>query len=257
MRNNQHDNNSIPQVTCFSRGCKVSIKGRNFCPLLGLYNGAIGTVKDIVFKKGETPNTGHLPLYVAVEFPSYLGHYKNYGGYIWDNNHPTVVPIPMVTSIDEKTNKVITFCPLVLSFARTIHTFQGQQAGPTDDKVRNAIQKIICDVGTARFESINIGLFYTALSRATTIGTSDENRTNSSIFFSQSLDKSRLDRLTTAQNKKEYEMIKRRKAWVELLYKKKHEEAKETTDKIINDMFEWALTHKFSLDHIETASQMF
>ena len=106
-------------------------------------------------------------------------------------------------------------------------------------------------------ESINIGLFYTALSRATTIGTSDENRTNSSIFFSQSLDKSRLDRLTTAQNKKEYEMIKRRKAWVELLYKKKHEEAKETTDKIINDMFEWALTHKFSLDHIETASQMF
>jgi len=254
MQNNQHDSNSIPQVTCFSRGCKVSIKGRNFCPLLGLYNGAIGTVKDIVFKNGETPNTGHLPLYVAVDFPSYLGHYKNYGEYIWDKNHPTTIPIPIVSTIEDKTNKTITFCPLVLSFARTIHTFQGQQAGPTDNTVKNAVQKIICDVGTSRFESINIGLFYTALSRATTIGNAQNNRSDSAIYFSQSLDKSRLDRLTKTQDNKEYEMIKKRKAWVDLLNKQKHNEDKNTTEQTINSLFEWATTHKYTLDHIEAAS---
>ena len=52
-------------------GCKVAIKGRNFQPRWGLYNGSIGTVREIVFGENKNPNEGNLPLYVAVELPSY------------------------------------------------------------------------------------------------------------------------------------------------------------------------------------------
>ncbi len=45
---------------------------RNFEPDWGLYNGSIGTVKEIVFKKGESPLDGTLPQYVIVEFLVFL-----------------------------------------------------------------------------------------------------------------------------------------------------------------------------------------
>lgn len=45
---------SIPIVTYFCVGAKVEIKGKNFCPSWGLYNGAIGTGKEIVFRKIKT-----------------------------------------------------------------------------------------------------------------------------------------------------------------------------------------------------------
>lgn len=245
------DHNAIPQVTCFSRGCKVSIKGKNFCPILGLYNGAIGTVMEIVYKPGESPNTGNLPLYVAVDFPSYLGHKKEFGGYIWDSNCPTLIPIPITKTVDEKSNKTITFCPLVLSFARTIHTYQGQQAGPSNDNCPNSIKRLICDVGTTRFESQNIGLFYTAISRATTIGTKEKNRTDSAIFFTHSLDRSRLDRLTTKSDNSEYDMIKKRNKWVDLLNKNKHSNKICTSEEEINEIFNWATITKIPVQDIE------
>ena len=62
---------STPLLTHICVGAKVAIKGNNIAPTWGLYNGAIGTVKEIVFALGKNPNLGHLPLYVAVEFNSY------------------------------------------------------------------------------------------------------------------------------------------------------------------------------------------
>jgi len=249
MRNKNNDQNTIPEVTCFSRGCKVSIRGKNFCPEIGLYNGAIGTVKEIVFKKNESPNTGHLPLYVAVEFGSYLGHLPQYGSHIWDKNNPKIIPIPTVTAVDEKTRHSINYCPLALSFARTIHTFQGQSAGPTKDDNQNPIKRIICDVGTAKFESQNIGLFYTALSRATTIGTEENNRNDSAIYFTESLDKTRLDRLTTKVDNTEYELIKRRSAWMQLITSKKNNDNFDKKEK--QELIKWAQTRRYSIEDIE------
>lgn len=246
-----NDQNAIPQATCFSRGCKVSIKGRNFCPILGLYNGAIGTVEEIVYKPNETPNTGNLPLYVAVNFPGYLGHKTEFGKYVWDTKLPTVIPVPMIKTIDEKTRKSITYCPLVLSFARTIHTYQGQSAGPTKDNSTNAIMRLICDVGTARFESQNIGLLYTALSRATTIGSIEKQRTDSAIFFTHSLDKSRLDRLSTKSDNDEYEMIKRRNKWINLLTNNRNSIRNEVTNEQINSTLEWATVTRIPIEKIE------
>ena len=250
IKNNQNDQNTIPEITCFSRGCKVSIKGKNFCPHLGLYNGAIGTVIEIVYKPGDNPNTGQLPLYVAVDFPGYLGHLPEHGSYIWHDKIPTTIPIPMVDTIDETTKKNITYCPLVLSFARTIHTFQGQSAGPTNNNIKNPVARIICDVGTPRFESQNIGLFYTALSRATTIGSQTNTRQDSAIFFTQSLDKTRLDRLTTKTDNTEYDMIKKRKEWVTLL-EKNMGTLDNVTENCIQRTFQWATSHEYTIMDIE------
>lgn len=67
-----YDLRSTPIVTHICVGAKVTIKGYNFQPNWGLFNGAIGTVKEIVFKKGQNPNiANNLPSYVAVEFPGY------------------------------------------------------------------------------------------------------------------------------------------------------------------------------------------
>ena len=250
-KSNKNDQTTIPDVTCFSRGCKVSIKGKNFCPLIGLYNGAIGTVKEIVFKPGDNPNTGQLPLYIAVDFPGYVGHLPQHGSNIWDDQNPTTIPIPMVDTIDEKTKKSIKYCPLVLSFARTIHTFQGQSAGPTNNNNINPVMRIICDVGTPRFESQNIGLFYTALSRATTIGSESNSRHDSAIFFTHSLDKTRLDRLTTKVDNTDYDMIHKRTQWVTLI--EKHVENKDgiASELCINRIFQWAEAQHLDIKDID------
>ena len=43
------------------------------CCDLVLYNGSMGTVKDVRFKPGETPLTGNHPMYVIVDFDDYSG----------------------------------------------------------------------------------------------------------------------------------------------------------------------------------------
>jgi hypothetical protein len=64
------------------------------------------------------------------------------------------------------------FCPLKLSFAKTIDTYQGQNAGPVDaGRAPNAVKRIICDPGSRNFEARKPGLFFTIMSRATTAGT--------------------------------------------------------------------------------------
>ena len=66
-----YDQDSIPLATHFCIGARVAIKGKNIKPTWGLYNGAIGTVKEIVFDKNCSPNFQDLPAYVAVEMQSY------------------------------------------------------------------------------------------------------------------------------------------------------------------------------------------
>ena len=65
------DNDSTPTATTICRNARVQLCCRNFNPNWGLYNGALGRVKEIVYREGENPNQGHLPQYVTVEFDSY------------------------------------------------------------------------------------------------------------------------------------------------------------------------------------------
>ncbi len=67
----KHFDDSSPLKTYICVGYRVAIKGKKFQPTWGLYNGAIGTVIEIVFHEDKNPNFGHLPAYVSVEFPSY------------------------------------------------------------------------------------------------------------------------------------------------------------------------------------------
>jgi hypothetical protein len=76
-------NSEIPKTALLCHGAKVSLENKNFCPQWGLHNGATGTVDEIVFAQGETPNEGHLPMYVVVNFPQYTGP-------TWDMDNPKV-----------------------------------------------------------------------------------------------------------------------------------------------------------------------
>jgi len=85
------DRDSYVAHTDICVGSKVSIKSVNFLPEVGLYNGAIGSVIEIVYNNNPIgPNDkqhDHLPDYVVVNFP-----HLNLPDYIrpWDLNHPTV-----------------------------------------------------------------------------------------------------------------------------------------------------------------------
>ena len=86
---------------------------------------------------------------------------------------------------------------------------QGQSAGPVDkDQPPNPIKRIICDPGTRQFEGQNIGLFYTVLSRATTLGDNEtcpehEKYKNLVIYFiGSNMNKSRITNITRQQNGK-------------------------------------------------------
>lgn len=80
---NSHFDSQSPAAALLCIGAKVCLSGYNFNPIWGLHNGACGTVKEIVFDTGHSPNKGDLPKYVVVEFPQYNGP-------TWDLDNPKV-----------------------------------------------------------------------------------------------------------------------------------------------------------------------
>ena len=205
---------SLPVAALLCRGAMVSITGHNFEPDWGLYNNAIGYVDEIVFAPNDNPNNGDQPLYVAIKFPQYCGP-------AWDPDNPKIVPIPMVEELCSKDKKCCsaTFCPLRLSFGRTIHTFQGQSAGPVEkDQPPNAVQRIICDPGDRAMEGNNPGLLYVLLSRATTLG--NGGHLDSAIYFTGvNMSKHRVLNLRYNKKGETYKKIKLRDKWINRLDK--------------------------------------
>lgn len=80
---NKHFESNISNACLLCIGAKVCIDGYNFCPLFGLHNGACGSVIELVYEDGKSPNDGDLPLYTVVDFPLYTGP-------AWDEDNPTV-----------------------------------------------------------------------------------------------------------------------------------------------------------------------
>ena len=74
------------------------------------------------------------------------------------------------------------YIPLTLAFGKTIHSFQGQNVGPTQPgQPKNMIQSIVVDPGTRSFEAALSGLFYSVLSRVITL--CDPNDITTSAIF--------------------------------------------------------------------------
>ena len=216
----------------------------NFHPNWGLYNGSMGTVVDIVFRPDQNPNHGDLPLYILVDFQQYRGP-------IYIEGKPTLVPIPTVKKLCNK-HKCCTreFVPLKLAFGKTIHTFQGQNAGPVaKGQPPNAVQCIICDPGTRQFEGICPGLFYTVLTRATTLGEEDDHLSSALYFRSKNMNKDRITNITMGI-RGEYIKVKKRNEWVAYL-KKNGENHKLINKNQQKQLFDWYKKTRYSSKQLE------
>ena len=78
------------------------------------------------------------------------------------------MPIPARTTLCRKGCCTVTWCPLEISWATTIHKFQGFEAG---FDISNMFCHLIVDPGDLKWEHTCPGALYVALSRAKTMGT--------------------------------------------------------------------------------------
>lgn len=127
-----------------SFGVRVMLR-RNFWVTDGLVNGALSTVRAIVYAHGENPPA--LPMYVLVEFDEYAGPFIC--GELF----------PVTPTEAEWRYQSMTFTrtqiPLTLAHAVSIHKCQGLTLG-----------KVVIDIGPTEFAS---GLAYVALFRPKTL----------------------------------------------------------------------------------------
>ena len=78
------------------------------------------------------------------------------------------MPIPARTTLCRKGCCNVTWCPLEISWATTIHKFQGFEAGFGDNDM---FRHLIVDPGDTKWEQTCPGALYVALSRAKHMGT--------------------------------------------------------------------------------------
>ena len=103
------------------------------------------------------------------------------------------------------------FCPLVVAFARTVHSFQGHEAGPG-----KAIESLIVNPGNRSFEALNPGTLYCCVTRATTLGL--PGMYNSALYFiGEAISTQRIQNLIFDKDGKKYEKVKMREIWTSYL----------------------------------------
>ena len=108
---------------------------------------------------------------------------------------------------------VFTKLPLTLSWARTTHKFQGSNVGPT-----HFIKAMVFDPGNAAVEGGNPGFTYVGLSRVSTLGKGDINK--SAFYLSgDNLTSERFTNLTyqRTRNNDIYVKLRAKRKWIEHL----------------------------------------
>ena len=149
-----------------------------------------------------------------------------------------------------------TFLPLELSFARTLHRFQGLSAGEVDEgKIQNATPRIICDPDIRAVEGKATGFFYTLISRATSFG--DPTGLNSAIYFiGPNLTKDRIQNLTLKTNTNTTLLnVQRRNTWVQHLQSNTIDLSNVTCQQI-QETFAWTQT-PISYQELYTRTQQY
>jgi hypothetical protein len=126
--------------------------------------------------------------------------------------------------------------PLQVAYARTIHTFQGLSAGDN-----HPYKCIICDPDNRNYESQNLGLLYTAVSRATTLG--DSTGHNSAIYFTNNFKEERIRNLIQRKNSTDLlPSAIRRRNWVSEL--KRNTVSTAYTEEQLSDILTWAESYR-------------
>ncbi|XP_066932700.1 uncharacterized protein [Clytia hemisphaerica] len=126
-----------------AKGAKVMLT-RNLWSDVGLCNGSLGIVKDIIFQRNHLPPA--LPIAVIVKFDRYTGPS------FFDDEDNCVPIVPIIeTSSEDNVQKERMQIPLKLAWSITIHKSQGL-----------TLDKVVVDLG--KKESMD-GLTYVALSR--------------------------------------------------------------------------------------------
>lgn len=161
----------------------------------------------------------------------------------------------MVTLRCDNNCCTVTFCPLDLSFGMTLHTFQGQSAGPVDkNQPKNGVDKIIVEPGTRGFEGNNPGTAYMACARATTIGTG--NLDSALYFTGPNANRYRFLDMKFQKNQhqekpKMYKKVELREKWVQRL------EANTLrpilTREQLNDAVHWSHVFRMSQTELDDA----
>ena len=130
------------------------------------------------------------------------------------------------------------YMQLAVLFGKTIHSFQGASVGKIPPgRPDNAYHRLVGDPGTRNFEANNPGLFYTLLSRATTLGEEGKPETFAIFFKGVNMIPQRIDKITCKQGKEGgiYKKIEEMRNWVAYLTKHTMTRAKkEDIDEIIN-----------------------
>jgi AAA domain len=244
VANNHHyDSDRCPAEVLLCKTARVALNGQNISPVLGLYHGSLGIIEDIVYHAGESPYHGDLPAYVLVKFTQYCGnelvpHAKQ------------SVPIPPMKSRCKFGCCTRTYIPLTLAYGKTIHTFQGQTVGPAGKgRPENPIQRIVLEPGDRKFEGNNVGLFYTAMSRATTIGNTGDRMSSAVYFDSPHFSIERFTNLTRQKNGQMYHKALLRQNWVRFM-KEKNENRKQYTKEEMKKLFHWITSNRINLNTI-------
>ena len=188
-----------------ARGSRMSIDPDNLCADIGLFHGATGTTIETVYEEGDTPNAKKLPLYCIIEMDKYTGP-------VWDKNHPKQIPIPVITRLCINKCCTLQYIPLSTAFAKTLHTFQGQEI------IRFSIKHImVFSCETLIIESKYPGWLYTGISRVDSIGNGDIE-ISSLYFVPKNAEENRFINVRTKQRSNGvFKRVKERDDWITYL----------------------------------------
>ena len=186
-------------------GCRVAIDPDNLCALIGLYHGALGTIIEIIYAEGQSPNAKQFPLYIIVEMDRYTGP-------VWDKKHPKQVPICVTTKVCDNNCCILQYIPLSIAFGKTLHTFQGQEI------IKHSIQDVmVFECETLIIESKYPGWLYTGISRVDSIGNGDIEL-SSLYFIPTNARENRFINVRTKQHSVDnYKRVDERDAWISYL----------------------------------------
>ena len=246
VSNESHfDSDRQPNRVLICKDARVTINGYNPDPKNGLFHGSLGIVRDIVFKTGESPNNGDLPIYVLVELYQYCGPELIPG-------MPRCIPIIPFQARCDRQCCTRTHIPLALAYGKTAHTFQGQNVGPVaPGRPENPIKRIIVDPGTKEFEGKNVGLFYQLLSRATTIGNREDKMSSAIYFQGQNFTRARFQNLTIGAKNQTYKKAELRREWVKYLHDHKIPNNR-WTEEDMQQLFSWANETRYDQENLTT-----